>query len=75
MPLPKNVNYKLKYRPNYAAHLGKYKWGLPMTGNPAGSWTDDWDKRCRLIYAHMMAIKRGVVPDQDRRGLWHHAAP
>lgn len=74
--LEKNRNYKLRYRPNYAVQLSKYKYPLPMTGNPPeATQTGDWDKRCRIIYEHMIAMKNGVIPPKARRGLWHHASP
>jgi hypothetical protein len=71
VPLPKNQNYKMRYRPNYA-HVGRYKTlPPPMAGDPQRCW-DNWDSRCSAIYAHMIAIKHGIVPPSNRRGLWFY---
>jgi hypothetical protein len=74
MPLPKNQNYKMRYRPNYWAQLGRYKeLPPPMVGNPPVTGRD-WNARCWAVYGHMMAIKNGVVPPTARRGLWFYDA-
>lgn len=76
MPLPKNLNYKMKYRPNYA-HVGRYKeLPPPMAGDPVEAHrATTWAARCEAIYWHMIAGKSGLVPPSMRRGLWLHNVP
>lgn len=61
--------YKMKFRPTSPARLRKYE-DLPprMVGDPPER--SSWEQRCRAVYEYMIALKNGVVPLEQRRGLW-----
>jgi hypothetical protein len=63
-------NYKMKFKPTPARRLSKYEYPIRMAGDP--DWGGGWEGRCRAVYEYMIAIKRGVVPPNERRGLWLH---
>jgi hypothetical protein len=63
--------YKLKYRPRPLHVLMYYTNPLNMVGDPYYKRDGDvWDKRCRAVYAAMIAEKRGETPEHQRTGLW-----
>lgn len=74
-------NYKMKHRPPPIARLRKCEYPPPMVGDPdfqptvkrkvGQTWQQSiWERRCNALYAYAMALKRGVVPNEERRGLW-----
>jgi len=66
-------DYKLRHKPPPVSRLAHYKRLPPnMVGDPGGPWhcRNPWDQRCRAVYAHMIALKRGAVAPRERVGLW-----
>lgn len=71
--------YKMRHRPPSIKRL--FKWGdynPPMVGDPeVARWCGSrnyWDRRCHILYAHAIALKRGDVTALiPHRGLWFHA--
>jgi len=70
-------SYKLRHKPPPISRLLRWKHLPPrMVGDPDSGWRfrganrSIWDRRCRAIYAAMMAEKRGAVALQERVGLW-----
>lgn len=65
--------YKMRYRPEPISRLRKYNRFPPhMVDDPSGCWKD-WDERCHAVYQAMMELKRGVIPQRLRRGLWFYS--
>ena len=67
-------NYKMKYRPEPIGRLTRYTgWGAPppMVGDPrTPRGFDCWEEHRRRVYEHEIARKNGLVPHEQRRGLW-----
>ena len=75
-------NYKMKFRPTKVSRLRKMECPLHMVGDPnypvpyvrapGMTWQQSvWDRHCRTVYEYAMALKRGVVPNEERNGVWY----
>jgi hypothetical protein len=73
--------YKMRYRPAPIGRLCKSSWPMRMIGDPEVEnplrkvrgmthAQSVWHLRCETIYAYMMTLKSGMIPHEDRRGLW-----
>lgn len=66
-------NYKIKHRVTPIRRLSRYEHlPPPMVGDPPGCWRD-WSERCRAVYERMMMPRRGIVPPEERKGIWFYA--
>ena len=70
----KGQPYKMKYRPDPISRLSKPMVHVPLCGNPSEAvMAADRESYCVIVYRAWLDFKNGIVPPDDRHGLWFYA--